>query len=166
MDLEKIATSALVSSISQTDTLSGFINNGDKEPCWDGNIYIYKNSSHSKKNIKRIPTQVKGKGVKGKVAKNTIKYRVTYDDLHAYMMDGGTLFFVVYIDKKTGEPLQIYYADLLPVRIMEIIKQKQDSYSISFAKFSSDNKKKIEIVLDAYDNAKNKKVMLGKNCQQ
>ena len=23
-------------------------------------------------------------------------------------MDGGTLFFVVYIDKKTGEPLQIY----------------------------------------------------------
>ena len=66
MDLEKIATSALVSSISQTDILSGFINNGDKEPCWDGNIYIYENSSHSKKNIKRIPTQVKGKGVKGK----------------------------------------------------------------------------------------------------
>lgn len=161
MDLEKIATSALVSSISQTDILSGFINNGDKEPCWDGNIYIYENSSHSKKNIKRIPTQVKGKGVKGKVAKNTIKYRVTYDDLQAYMMDGGTLFFVVYIDKKTGEPLQIYYADLLPVRIMEIIKQKQDSYSISFAKFSSDNKKKIEIVLDAYDNAQKQKSYAG-----
>lgn len=141
--------------------MSGFINNGDKEPCWDGNIYIYENSSHSKKNIKRIPTQVKGKGVKGKVAKNTIKYRVTYDDLHAYMMDGGTLFFVVYIDKKTGEPLQIYYADLLPVRIMEIIKQKQDSYPISFAKFSSDNKKKIEIVLDAYDNAQKQKSYAG-----
>ena len=162
MDLEKIATSALLSSISKTDTLSGFINNGDKEPCWDGNIYIYENSIHSKKNIKRIPTQVKGKGIKGKVAKNTIKYRVTYDDLHAYMMDGGTLFFVVYIDKETGDPLQIYYADLLPVRIMEIIRQKQDSYSISFAKFSSDNKKKIEIVLDAYDNAQKQKSYAGK----
>lgn len=31
MDLEKIATSAIVSSISKTDTLSGFINDGDKE---------------------------------------------------------------------------------------------------------------------------------------
>ena len=44
MDLEKIATSAIVSSISKTDTLSGFINDGDKEPCWDGNIYIHENS--------------------------------------------------------------------------------------------------------------------------
>lgn len=40
MDLEKIATSAIVSSISKTDTLSGFINDGDKEPCWDGIIYM------------------------------------------------------------------------------------------------------------------------------
>ena len=64
MDLEKIATSAIVSSISKTDTLSGFINDGDKEPCWDGNIYIHENSRHSKKNIKRIPTQVKGKAVR------------------------------------------------------------------------------------------------------
>ena len=96
MDLEKIATSAIVSSISKTDTLSGFINDGDKEPCWDGNIYIHENSRHSKKNIKRIPTQVKGKAVKTKSVKDKIKYRVKYDDLKAYMMDGGTLFFVVY----------------------------------------------------------------------
>ena len=58
MDLEKIATSAIVSSISKTDTLSGFINDGDKEPCWDGNIYIHENSRHSKKNIKRIKTTI------------------------------------------------------------------------------------------------------------
>ena len=80
MDLEKIATSAIVSSISKTDTLSGFINDGDKEPCWDGNIYIHENSRHSKKNIKRIPTQVKGKDVKTKSVKDKIKYRVKYDD--------------------------------------------------------------------------------------
>lgn len=58
MDIERIATSALVSSISKTDTLRGFINDGDKEPCGDGNIYIYENSKHSKKNIRRIPTQM------------------------------------------------------------------------------------------------------------
>lgn len=140
MDLEKIATSAIVSSISKTDTLSGFINDGDKEPCWDGNIYIHENSRHSKKNIKRIPTQVKGKDVKTKSVKDKIKYRVKYDDLKAYMMDGGTLFFVVYIEKETGEALQIYYADLLPIRIMKILEQTQDSYSIDFFSFPSDNK--------------------------
>ena len=74
MDLEKIATSAIVSSISKTDTLSGFINDGDKEPCWDGNIYIHENSRHSKKNIKRIPTQVKGKAVKTKSVIDKIIY--------------------------------------------------------------------------------------------
>ena len=40
MDLEKIATASVVASISVTDVLSPFINDGDKEPSWDGNIYI------------------------------------------------------------------------------------------------------------------------------
>ena len=66
MDLEKIATSAIISEISKTDSLSGFINEGDKEPCWDGHIYIHEDSKRTKKNIKRIPTQIKGKAVKGK----------------------------------------------------------------------------------------------------
>lgn len=163
MDLEKIATSAIVSSISKTDTLSGFINDGDKEPCWDGNIYIHENSRHSKKNIKRIPTQVKGKAVKTKSVKDKIKYRVKYDDLKAYMMDGGTLFFVVYIEKETGEALQIYYADLLPIRIMKILEQTQDSYSIDFFSFPSDNKEKIEVVLKLHIMMlKDKKVLQGK----
>lgn len=162
MDLEKIATSAIVSSISKTDTLSGFINDGDKEPCWDGNIYIHENSRHSKKNIKRIPTQVKGKDVKTKSVKDKIKYRVKYDDLKAYMMDGGTLFFVVYIEKETGEALQIYYADLLPIRIMKILEQTQDSYSIDFFSFPSDNKEKIEVVLNAYNDAQRQKSFAGK----
>ena len=161
MDLEKIATSAIVSSISKTDTLSSFINDGDKEPCWDGNIYIHEDSKHSKKNIKRIPTQVKGKAVKVKTIKDKITYPVSHDDLKAYMMDGGTLFFVVYIDKYSGDALQIYYADLLPLRIMEILKQKKKSYSVSFDKFPSDNKKKIEIVLDAYGNAQRQKSFAG-----
>lgn len=36
------------------------------------------------------------------------------------MMDGGTIFFVVYIDKEKGDVLQIYYTVLLPIRIKEI----------------------------------------------
>lgn len=162
MDLEKIATSAIVSTISQTETLSGFINDGDKEPCWDGNVYIHENAKHSKKNIKRIPTQVKGKAVKRKAVKDIIKYQVQYDDLHAYMMDGGTLFFVVYIEKDTGAVLQIYYADLLPVRIMDMLKQSKNSYSIAFKRFPSDNKKKIEVVLNVYNESQRQASYAGK----
>lgn len=44
MDLEQLATCAIVNTLSKTDRLSAFINSGDKEPYWDGNIYIYKNS--------------------------------------------------------------------------------------------------------------------------
>lgn len=41
MDTEKIATAAVQLSVAKTDRLSPFVNDGDKEPSWDGNIYIY-----------------------------------------------------------------------------------------------------------------------------
>ena len=42
MNIEKLATSAVEKSIAKTERLDSFINSGDKEPAWDGNIYIYK----------------------------------------------------------------------------------------------------------------------------
>lgn len=161
MDIEKIATSAIITEISKTDMLSGYISEGDKEPCWDGSIYIHEDVKHTKKNIKRIPTQVKGKTVKEKKVKESIKYSISYDDLNAYMMDGGTLFFVVYIDKENGNVLQIYYTTLLPIRIMELIERKKNAYTVSFDKFPKDNKKKIEIVVEAYAEAQRQKSYAG-----
>ena len=61
MDLEKIATSSVAMSISATDVLSPFINEGDKEPSWDGNVYIYSNKDKKKEGIKKVPVKVKGK---------------------------------------------------------------------------------------------------------
>lgn len=43
MDIEKLATAAVDASISKTDVLSPYINDGDKEPSWDGSIYIFQN---------------------------------------------------------------------------------------------------------------------------
>ena len=54
MGIEKLATSAVETAIEKTDRLSSFINSGDKEPCWDGNIYIYEGKNHTKKNIKKV----------------------------------------------------------------------------------------------------------------
>ena len=127
LDWEKLATTAVEASISKTERLSSFINSGDKEPAWDGNIYIHSDSKHSKKDIKKVATQVKGKGVSAKV-KSTIKYPVSATDLKAYMHNGGTMFFVVYIDKGTGETKQIYYSALTPFKIMEIMKEYINNY--------------------------------------
>lgn len=50
MDLEKLATSAIEKEIAKTDLLSSFINSGDREPCWDGHIYIHEDKKKTKKN--------------------------------------------------------------------------------------------------------------------
>jgi len=163
LDWEKIATTAVEASISKTERLSSFINSGDKEPAWDGNIYIHSDSKHSKKDIKKVATQVKGKGVSAKV-KSTIKYPISTTDLKAYMNNGGTMFFVVYIDKDTGETKQIYYSALTPFKIMEIMKDKSSekkSYSVLFKSFPEDACEKTEIFLNFYSDAKRQASFAG-----
>ena len=54
MEIEKLATSAVQMSIAKTDKLSSYINSGDKEPCWDGNIYIHEGKNRTKKNLKKV----------------------------------------------------------------------------------------------------------------
>lgn len=153
MDIEKLATSAVDESISKTDRLSSYINSKDKEPCWDGNIYIHEGKRHEKKNIKRVSTQVKGKLVRNGTIKDRIKYQISYDDLKAYMMNGGTVFFVVYLDNVTGDKLQIYYTPLLPIKIKNILKTKKSSYRLEFKKFPNENSQKVEVLLNFYYDA-------------
>ena len=162
MDIEKIATSAVLMSLSKTDRLSGFINSGDKEPCWDGNIYIHESKKRTKKNIKKVATQVKGKLVKSSSAKETIKYGISHDDLYAYMMNGGTMFYVVYIDNASGEPIQIYYASLLPFTIKSILKESKSIYQVEFERFPNNNLEKTEILLNFYNNAHKQASFAGK----
>lgn len=163
MDIEKLATSAVDAEISKTDRLSSYINSKDKEPCWDGPIYIHEDALKTKKNIKRVPTQVKGKLVRERQVKRTISYSISYDDLYAYMMDGGTIFFVVYLNEQTGEPFQVYYADLLPVRVQEILKVKKNKYSVKFRKFPTDKNRKTEVFLNFYDDALKQASFAGKD---
>ena len=162
MDVEQLATSAIITALSKTERLRGFINSGDKEPCWDGNIYIHEDKKHSKKNIKKVATQVKGKLVKAGASKDTIKYPVSYDDLNAYMMNGGTLFFVVHLDSGNGNTIKIYYAELLPFKIKEILNTKKDSYQIVCRKFPSDNLQKTELLLNFYNDAQRQTSFVGR----
>lgn len=163
MEIEKLATSAVITELSKTDRLSSFINYGDKEPCWDGHIYIHEDKSRNKKNIKKIATQVKGKAVRPRDVKRTISYSISHDDLHAYMMNGGTMFFVVYLDGETGNVLQVYYTGLLPIKIKELIKVKKGKYSLKFRKFPVDNLKKTELLINFYEDSRKQASFAGKD---
>ena len=133
MNTEKIAVIAVEKEISRYDELSSYIATGDKEPMWDGNIYIYKEGSKKNRNkdfIGRISVQVKGKGVK-KLINGDSKYNIKVEYLRGYQKEKkGTLLFVV--EMVNSEETKIYYRNLLPVDLNNILKKvKQGDKTIS-----------------------------------
>lgn len=154
MDLEKLATSAVINTISSTDLLSAFINEGDKEPSWDGNIYIYENASKKKTGIKKVPVQVKGTKNDNQ-EKNEINYAIKVSDLQNYLTDGGVAFFVVYVSSD-GKRNKVYYAGLVPVKLILLLENHKDAKSISvpLQVFPDDNDLKVEVLQSFYTNMK------------
>ncbi len=163
MDTERIATTAIISSLSKTDRLNCYINSGEKEPAWDGPVYIHEDSKHTKKNIKKVDTQVKGKIISGN-PKPRIKYSVKIDDLNAYLHNNGAIYFVVHISK-SGEAEQIYYNALTPFKISELLKGKNNISKISlpFERFPDDKLEKEAIFCDFYSNTKMQASFVGKS---
>ena len=128
-DIETSATAAIKIKLADTDLLSQYINERDKEPIWDGLIYAYKNKY--KKNddlIGRAPVQVKGKTVK-RFSKKNPKYKVSITNLEKYRNDGGVLYFVVHIDVDKNK--KIYYAALQPFLINQYLRIAQSKKPIS-----------------------------------
>lgn len=157
--IEGFAISYLSDEIRLTERLAPYISENDKEPSWDGNIYIYSNSSNfSKENIiGKVSVQVKGKQEKSKNLKKTkISYPVEIIDLKNYLKGGGVIFFVVLIDEENFRNRKIYYADLTPVKLkIELEKVKnQITKSIKFKEFPLDNQRKVSIFLNCYENIK------------
>lgn len=152
MDLERIATSTVVESISRTETMSPFVNDGDKEPVWDGHIYIYADKRKKKENIRRVPVQVKGKQT-NKQDLDVITFPIEVAYLKDYLDDGGVMFFVVHISDD-GTRKQIYYAALLPIKLRLILSNigTQTKKSIELKKFPDSNEDKTTILINFFSN--------------
>lgn len=134
MEIEKLATAAITTYISKTDCLSPFINEGDKEPFWDGNIYIYKDRQKRKEDfIGKISVQVKGKYAAKFTNKPSQKYHVDISDLKSYSLCG-TIYFVVFIDNNMDT--HIYYNLFYPIDIKRILSRvgRQKGTNIEFNK--------------------------------
>lgn len=134
MDIEEIAVQRVKREILKYDCLKDYINTNDKMPMWDGEIYIYKENSKYKSNGDfrgKISVQVKGHKVT-KIKSGNSKYSIDVEYLRAYQKDRkGVLLFVV--EMTDSENTQIYYANLLPVDLKEIlerVKKNQKTISI------------------------------------
>lgn len=135
MDTEGIAVDALKREIHFNPLLKSYdINENDKTPSWDGEIFVYrqldKNESYKKSNIDgKVPIQIKGRKVEN-IREGSIKYLIHKDDLNNYYKDGGALFFVVeFMDPVNTK---IYYASLLPFDLKQILKDMNSKESISY----------------------------------
>ena len=153
--IETLSVNAVRDSIMTTDHLDQFIPDNDKEPFWDGAVYIYENKNHTKENFRgRMPVQVKGTENED-FSKDEISFPICTTDLRGYLADGGAIYFVVYIGS-TGLRRKIYYIELTPIRIRIILEEakKQGTKNVKLKAFPDDNNKKSTIFLNCLQNCK------------
>lgn len=164
MDIEKLATSAIEDAISKTDYITPYVNSGDKEPCWDGYLYAYTNSSKKNKFFAgKVPVQVKGQKC-SKFAGNEHKYLVRVTDLKNFRIEGGTIYFVVQINDNGDK--KIFYNALLPFELNRILSDtgKKNKITVKMYEFPIDKNEITNIILN-FVRDKESQVLLrnGKN---
>ena len=142
MNIELLGVSKVKSLIAKSDYLVPNISENDREPSWDGDIEVYNKpgNTHRKEDlIIRVPVQVKGHCQERHPKK--ISFSVETSDLKNYLQAGGTLFFVVYVDKD-GERKNVYYKELLPYNLKKICKDSegQETKTIHLKRFPTDKK--------------------------
>lgn len=151
--IETLSVNAVKNSIILSDFLAPYIAEGDKEPSWDGFVYIYNYKGRKKSDLKgRVAVQVKGKA-KSDLSAERITYSISCVDMHNYLYDGGCIYFVVYV-KPNGDN-KIYYSALTPVKLKKYLDEtKGKSKSVLLTEFPSDNDKKATIFLNFYIDSK------------
>lgn len=135
--VERFAVNAVADRINLSPYLTTFIADNDKEPSWDGHIYIYKNENKRKDQLDgRIAVQVKGTEQQV-FPDGNISFRMDTADLRNYLNDGGVMLFVVYMRRSrnlgTSMEKKVYYSTLTPIKLTHILAsmKKPDQQSIN-----------------------------------
>lgn len=110
--IEEKALNYFKSFIEDSKVISQYLDENDKEPCWDGHLYLYSNGKRDKKNLLgRVPVQIKGTEVE-EFESNNWKFKLVKDDLKAYLHE--PTFFIVCQIKKDSKEKRLFYRQLLP----------------------------------------------------
>lgn len=130
-DIEKKALNHLKLFIEDSSMISPFIREDDKEPIWDGFLYLYTDGIKDNKHLyDRVAVQVKGKVVK-QIKSEKFRFPIERDELEAYLKD--PVVYIVCQIKDNPRERKLFYRCLLPMNIKNILrgKDKQKEISVS-----------------------------------
>lgn len=114
--------------ILDSKLLSQFVNENDKGPCWDGDLFLYSDPIKDKAHfIGKIPVQIKGTEVQEFICKK-YKFKVEMADLKAYLHE--PTVYVVCQEKKNSEEYKLFYRSLAPETVKNILRGKENQNSI------------------------------------
>lgn len=122
--IEELAVNIIENEILKYSDLKSDITKGDKGISWDGYITVFDGKGRGKDNFEyKIDVQVKGRMVK-KIQKGNTKFSIEKAHLINYQKQNtGTLLLLVdIVDNLT---YQIYYANLLPVDLKQLIESNK-----------------------------------------
>lgn len=118
--IEEKALNYLKSFIEDSKVISQFIDDNDKEPCWDGHLYLYSDGKRDKEHLRgRVPVQVKGTEVERFQTKKW-KFKLEKNDLKAYLHE--PTFFIVCQVKKNSKERKLFFRELLPDTINRLLR--------------------------------------------
>ena len=123
--IEGEAVDFIKTEIRKSRRMFPYIDDNDRTPSWDGNIFLYSNSSGEKNNLLgKIPVQVKGHNIRS-FPKGNMKYRAEMADLRNFYNDKGVLFFVVCLRELEagGFEKKGYYTCLPIVKLKELLEK-------------------------------------------
>lgn len=138
--IEEKALNYLKTFIEDSERISQYLADNDKEPCWDGHLYLYDGEGKSKKNLQgRVPIQVKGTEVERFKTKKW-KFKLERADLQAYLHE--PTFFIVCQIKKNSKERKLFYRELLPCTVQKLLKDmgKKESRQTLFHLLPTDLK--------------------------
>lgn len=156
--IEILSVNAVKDSIVTSDFLEPSIAENDKEPSWDGFVYIYEDKLKEKSKLRgRMPIQVKGKVFEDH-SKKEISYSMLVSDLKNYLNDGGCILFVVYIGSE-GLTKKIYYCELTPVKLIHLFSNinNQTNKTVKLKEFPLENNSKETIFFNCLQNCQKQK---------
>lgn len=124
--IEMGAINSIKTIITKHDLMHPYIKDNEKEPTWDGFIYLYKSDDLKTEDIGcRVPVQIKGKNKEDLLDSPKIGFPVEYKHLRNFYNDGG-VFYIVVVISNDKERTSVFYNPLTTIKLKELLKNTED----------------------------------------
>lgn len=147
--IEKLAVNEVERYFQYSKIVSTFIQDGDREPFFDGHLYLYAAGGRDNEHYTgRIAVQVKGENL-GQFTNGVYSYPIEMTALKAYLHEGIAYFVVQEVKQKK----KLYYRLLTPVELRTLVRKKdgQKTVNVRLKQAYDRDLKKMEVALLQFD---------------